>query len=95
MIFGKLSVGVMSTQEIVHEGKNMPLEKMSIHGVVHSGNFLSWKYAAQKMKFSIKDFFSKCNQIRRFLWIRSHLLKKSLIGKFHYDHYEKLFVKSA
>ena len=22
---------------------------------------------AQKMKFSIKDFFSKCDQIRRFL----------------------------
>ena len=30
------------------------------------------------MKFSIKDFFSKCNQIRSFLRIRSHLLKKSL-----------------
>ena len=24
---------------------------------------------AQKMKFSIKDFFSKCDQIRRKLWI--------------------------
>ena len=32
---------------------------------------------AQKMKFSIKDFFSKCNQIRSFLRIWSHLLKKS------------------
>ena len=32
----------------------------------------------QKMKFSIKDFFSKCNQIRRKLWIWLHLLKKSL-----------------
>ena len=29
---------------------------------------------AQKMKFSIKDFFSKCYQIRRFLRIWSHLL---------------------
>ena len=29
------------------------------------------------MKFSIKDFFSKCEQIRSFLWIWSHLLKKS------------------
>ena len=35
---------------------------------------------AQKMKFSIKDFFSKCDQIRSFLRIRSHLLKKSLTG---------------
>ena len=31
-----------------------------------------------KMKFSIKDFFSKCDQIRSFLRIWSHLLKKSL-----------------
>ena len=31
-----------------------------------------------KMKFPIKDFFSKCDQIRSFLWIWSHLLKKSL-----------------
>ena len=34
------------------------------------------------MKFSIKDFFSKCGQIRSFLWIWSHLLKKSLIENF-------------
>ena len=34
---------------------------------------------AQKMKFSIKAFFSKCDQIRRKLLIWSHLLKKSLI----------------
>ena len=36
-------------------------------------------YTAQKMKFSIKDFFSTCDQIRRKLWIWSHLLKKTLI----------------
>ena len=34
------------------------------------------------MKFFIKDFFSKCDQIRRNLWIWSHLLKKSLIKNF-------------
>ena len=34
---------------------------------------------AQKMKFSIKDFFSKYDQIRRKLRIWSHLLKKSLM----------------
>ena len=34
------------------------------------------------MKFSIKDFFSKCDQIRSFLRIWSHLLKKSLIENF-------------
>ena len=32
-----------------------------------------------KIKFSIKDFFSKCNQIHSFLRICSHLLKKSLM----------------
>ena len=37
---------------------------------------------AQKMAFSIKDFFSKCDQIRRKLRIWSHLLKKSLIENF-------------
>ena len=31
------------------------------------------------MKFSIKDFFSKCDQIRNFLRIWSHFLKKSLM----------------
>ena len=34
---------------------------------------------AQKMKFFIKGFFSKCNQIRKKLRIWSHLLKKSLM----------------
>ena len=33
----------------------------------------------QKMKFSIKDFFSKCDQARSFLRVWSHLLKKSLV----------------
>ena len=34
------------------------------------------------MKFSIKDSFSKCDQIRRELQIWSHLLKKTLMGNF-------------
>ena len=34
------------------------------------------------MMFSIKDFFSKCDQIRSFLRIWSHLLKKSLMENF-------------
>ena len=36
-------------------------------------------FTAQKMNFSIKDFFSKCDQIRKKLRIWSHLLKKSLM----------------
>ena len=34
------------------------------------------------MQFSVKDFFSKCDQICSFLWIWSHLLKKSLMENF-------------
>ena len=39
------------------------------------------KTTAQKMKFFIKDYFSKCDQIRSVLRIWSHLLKKSLMEK--------------
>ena len=53
------------------------------------GKFIKWyevgclnSYTAQKMKFSIKNFFSKCDQIRRKLRIWSHILKKSLIENF-------------
>ena len=37
---------------------------------------------AQKMKFSTKNFFSKCDQIRSYLWIWPHLLNKSLMENF-------------
>ena len=52
-----------------------------------ASKFQKWKsclilYTAQKMKFSIKDFLSKCNQIHRFLRIWSHLLKNFLMGNF-------------
>ena len=43
---------------------------------------VAFHYTAQKMKFSIKDFFSKCDQMRRKLQIWSHLLKKSLTENF-------------
>ena len=36
----------------------------------------------KKMKFFIKDFFSKCDQISRKLRICSHLLKKSSMENF-------------
>ena len=39
-------------------------------------------FTAQKMKFHIKDFFSKCDLIRRKLRIWSHFLKKSLMKNF-------------
>ena len=50
---------------------------------------------AQKMKFSIKDFFRRCDQSRSFLWICSYLLKKSLMENFIFcavKHYTDLVV---
>ena len=38
----------------------------------------------KKMKFSVKDFFSKSDQIRRKLRIWSHLLQKSLVKNFNF-----------
>ena len=40
---------------------------------------------ARKMKFFIKGFFSKCDQIRSFQRIWSHLLKKFLMKNFTFD----------
>ena len=41
-------------------------------------------FIAQKMKFSVKNFFSKYDQIRSFLRIWSHLLKVSLMENFFF-----------
>ena len=43
---------------------------------------------AQKMKFSIKGFISKCDQICSFLRIWSDLLKKSLMENFIFEQFE-------
>ena len=40
------------------------------------------QFTAQKVKYSVKDFFSNCDQIRRKLQTWSHLLKKSLKENF-------------
>ena len=41
-------------------------------------------FSAQKLKFSIKDLFIKCDQICSFMWSLSYLLKKSLIENFNF-----------
>ena len=46
------------------------------------GEYRYFFSTAQKMKFYIKDFFNKCDQIRSFLRIWSFLLKKSLMENF-------------
>ena len=40
------------------------------------------KNIAQKRSFPLKDFFSKCEQIRNFLRICVHLLNKSSMENF-------------
>ena len=47
----------------------------------------------QKMKFSVEDFFGKCDQIRSFLRIWSHLLKKSFMENFIFCAVALLIVK--
>ena len=52
----------------------------TMHSKVYK--FTKIKNTAQKMKFSVKDFFSKCDRIHRKLRIWSHLLKTSLTENF-------------
>ena len=53
---------------------------------IGGGGWKKWQhdkcYIVQKIKFSIKDLSSKWDQIRRKLWMWSHLLEKSLMEKF-------------
>ena len=46
-----------------------------------SQNYTFNRALHKKMKFSIKVFSSKCDEIRSFLRIWSHLLEKSLMEK--------------
>ena len=48
----------------------------------------------KKMKFFIKDFFSKCDRIRSFLRIWSHLLKKSLMQTFTFCAVFRLYMNN-
>ena len=58
-------------------------------------DFVRSSNTAQRMKFSIKDFFSNCDQIRSFLRILLHLLKKSLMGKLHFQFSETEIFQSS
>ena len=60
--------------------KNANMNNIMTNSEIHFHNCLC--HTAQKMKFSIKNFFSKYDQIRRKLRIWSHLLKKSLMENF-------------
>ena len=70
-----LSLGLM-VHPILKTVKNIIYQYLQ-----NNGHFLTC-IVAQKMKFSIKDFFSKCDQIRSFLRIWSHLLRQFLMENF-------------
>ena len=52
--------------------------------------------SAQKMKFSSKDFLSKCDQIHSFLWWPNTFTDEILTAKFHFlwsDFFFAFFVE--
>ena len=76
-IFGSYALGFMG---------NKMQRPILQHHVARGTNCTNWletcTKTAQKMKFYIKDFFSKFDPIRRKLRIWSHLLKKSSMENF-------------
>ena len=62
---------------------NYQIYEIYVNSILSQRSFRSLSsIAAQKMKFSIAGFFSKCDQLPRKLPIWSYLLKKSLMGNF-------------
>ena len=79
--FNKSSIGtdelshcLVASSKPCHSLLNGPTTSTYSSGFFHKKHITPYK-----MKFYIKDFFSKCDQIRSILQIWSHLLKKSLI----------------
>ena len=60
------------------EKKQSAISIPFIHSVCAFWDASLKRNTVQKLKYSIKDFFNKCNQIRKKLGIWSHFLKKSL-----------------
>ena len=54
-----------------------------------------WHLTAEKVKLSIEDFFSKCDKIRSFQRVWSHLLKKSLRKTSFFVQCLTVFIKAA
>ena len=66
---------------------------MKVAKIAETIHLLLSSYTAQKMKFPIKDFSSKCDQIRRKLQTWSHLQKKFVIKYFIFYAVLVLFSK--
>ena len=63
-------------------GKKVTYTERIAHIKLLNQKVIYHKSTAQKMKFFINDFFSKCDQICSFLRVWSHLLRKSLMKNF-------------
>ena len=78
LYFGPFSVNPEALPDEINIQKHLIRRWM----IQESSRVVHHVYTTQKNKFSTKDFFSKCDQIRCFLRIWSHLLKKSLMENF-------------
>ena len=94
-LISQLCLVVTTVTKLVHLKKTSEkTQPFQLHGLtrfsryklitlyLHHHKTSGTDFTAQKMKFSTKGFFSKCNQNRRKLRIWSHLLKKSLVANF-------------
>ena len=78
-------VFAMETNKIVNPIRNWMIPYMDFVFEFLDDNLTRWIiHTAQKMKFPIKDFFSKWTQIHRKAHIWSHLLKKILNWQLHF-----------
>ena len=90
----KVKVSLLKTVQLFLKGKILHvsnLDQTALQTVQYQGfgeidvmdcKCFAVKVTAQKIKFSVKDFFSKCDQTRSNLRIWSHLLKKLLMENF-------------
>ena len=76
MVNGKVLITCLKSYSIL---KKIDIAKGVLCLVIWSRGLLS---TAPKIKFFTKDFFNKCDPIRRKLRIWLHLLKKSLMENF-------------
>ena len=85
---GMFDVFSRSRELFKSSSKYFPLFLLTLPYLLENARFiylcLLHCFTAQKMKFFIKDFFSKCDQIRKKLRIWSHLLMKIHNGKLHF-----------
>ena len=69
------TIDKMNKANINEKDKQKENYLMMNDGLILSYSMLKNSHLAQSLKFSIKDFFSKCDQVHSFLRIWSSILK--------------------